>query len=449
MGERLSREIARRSLLRRLGGGLVSSYLGIGYARGLSGLPPSDAEAHIPTLRQTRRLNLLTWTSFVRDEDIWFQENLQETWAKPNGVELSVELVSNTELQPKIVAALQAGAGPDVVLLKFNWAHLYADKLLDLSDIAERNGPAGGGYYPLSQANCRVRGSWRSVPFGILGNAIAYRESILATGGGISLFPGDWSSLRDVAARVRASNPDVFFGQAVSHAFGDAPTFLYPYLWAHGAAEVDESGTVVTLNSEATELALTTFKEFFEVACDPQCLAWDDSSNNRAYLAGQVWATNNAASIYIAALSQAPQIAADTQHALLPAGPKGRFVFADFHSFAIPAYVRDPSPARELLSYLTAPETVGAFLKAGKGYQQAPFLRGETDLWPNLDPKFDAFKEVGRYSGWFGYPGPPSPQAVEAAAKYIVADMFAAVLTGTPPRQAMAAAEAELRNIYR
>ncbi len=408
---------------------------------------PSPAAA--PAFLQGVRLSLLNWTSFVPDEDTWFQETLVNEWAKPNRVDLSIELVSANDLQPKLVAALQAGAGPDVTLLEYNWAYLYAERLQDLGDIAERVGQAGGGYYAVSEANCKVNGVWRSVPFCIVGNAIAYRESILRQAGNASSLPTDWDTFTRVASEVKKNKPDTFWGQAIAHSFGDPPTFCFPYLWAHGASEVDETGKNVTINSDATELALTNFKQLFDSACDPQCLSWDDSSNNRAYLAGQIWATNNGASIYVAALKQAPDIALDTNHSLLPAGPKGRFIFALFHSFAIPSYVRETSAAKELISFMSDPTNFGKYMLAGKGYSQAPYKRGETDLWPGVDPKFDAFKDVGNLSRWYGYPGPPTPQAVEAASKYIIVDMFAAVAQGTPPRQAMQAAESELRQIYR
>src|SRR5437867_5816870 len=38
------------------------------------------------------KVHLLHWTSFVPDEDKWFKESLTSDWAKPNGVDLTVEL---------------------------------------------------------------------------------------------------------------------------------------------------------------------------------------------------------------------------------------------------------------------------------------------------------------------------------------------------------------------
>src|SRR3989442_11206784 len=111
----------------------------------------------------------------------------------------------------------------------------------------------------------------------------------------------------------------LFDGQATGHSFGDPPTFLNPFLWSFGGSETDEAGKKLAINSAATKDALVAFKDLFSKACDPQCLSWDDSSNNRAYAANQIWATLNGASIYLTAVKADPALAKDTQHPLLPA----------------------------------------------------------------------------------------------------------------------------------
>src|SRR2546421_61331 len=110
---------------------------------------------------------------------------------------LTIELVAANEAQPKIVAALQAGGGPDAMLLQWTWAHLYADKLSDVGTVAEKVGSDGGGFYDAAKQNAQVQGVWRAVPFGITGNAVHYRESLLKQAGG-DKFPATWSDLTKV-----------------------------------------------------------------------------------------------------------------------------------------------------------------------------------------------------------------------------------------------------------
>src|SRR5712691_1907051 len=345
--------------------------------------PPSASPSGPVQLKGTK-VNLLHWTSFVPDEDKWFKETLVNDWAKPNGVDLTVELVSANEAQPKIVAALQAGGGPDVMLLQWTWSHLYADKLSDVGAIAEKDGSDGGGFYDATRQNAQVQGVWRAVPFGMLGNAMHHRESVLKQAGA-DKFPSTWSDLTKVAADAKTKSK-LFLGQAMGHSFGDPPTFLQPFLWSYGGSETDETGKKIAVNSAATKDALVAFKDLFDKSADPQCLAWDDSRNNRACAAKQIWATLNGASIYLSAVKADPDLANDTQLPLLPAGPKGQFV---------------------------------------------------------------PFKKIGGLSKWYGYPAPPSPAATESGSKYIVVDMFAKVAQGETPESAMSWAEGELKTVYK
>ncbi|GEM_PF-21682 len=393
------------------------------------------------------KLHLLSWSSFVPAEDQWFKETLVNEWATPNGVELTIELVSANDVQPKVTAALQSGAGPDLLQMQWTWPHLYADKLVDVSDIADKAGSDGGGWFEAPKQNCYVNGKWLAMPFALTGNAIAYRSSWMKEGAGTDQFPTTWEDYTKVGGAVKQKK-NTFVGQAVAHSFGDPPTFIFPFLWSFGGSETDETGKKIAINSPETEAALKAFKEWFDACSDPQCLSWDDSSNNRAYLAGQIWATLNGASIYVKALTDAPDIAQDTQHALLPKGPKGQFILAFPYGFAIPTYVKDPKPAKALLAHLLDPKVYGGFMKAGKGYTQAPYKKGATELWPSTDPKFDPFKQIGDLSKWYGYPAPPSPAAAQSGSKYIVVDMFAKVIQGETPQAAMQWAEGELKNVY-
>ncbi|TMF61578.1 MAG: extracellular solute-binding protein, partial [Chloroflexi bacterium] len=291
------------------------------------------------------------------------------------------------------------------------------------------------------------QGVWRAVPFGITGNAVHYRESLLKQAGA-DKFPATWSDLAKVGADVKAKTK-LFYGQATGHSFGDPPTFLNPFLWSFGGSETDETGKKLAVNSAATKDALVAFKDLFDKAADPQCLSWDDSSNNRAYAAKQIWGTLNGASIYLTAVTADPDLAKDTQLVLLPAGPKGQFSLGTPFQYAIPKYVKDPGPARELVSYVMSPKTYGGFMKAGKGYTLAPYKKGEGELWPSSDPKFDPFKKIGTLTKWYGYPAPPSPAAAESGSKYIVVDMFAKAAQGDTPESAMSWAEGELKKIYK
>ena len=58
----------------------------------------------------------------------------------------------------------------------------------------------------------------------------------------------------------------------------------------------------------------------------PGVASWNDGSNNKAYLAGELYCTLNGISIYIAAKDDPTkkELAEDTYHALWPVGPIGK-----------------------------------------------------------------------------------------------------------------------------
>jgi len=120
----------------------------------------------------------------------------------------------------------------------------------------------------------------------------------------------------------------------LAHAFGDANAFWYPYLWSWGGKEVEADGKTVVLNSPGTIESVKFAVGLWKDACDEGAFAWDDSGNNRAFLAGTISATNNGASIYIEAKKKPDMYRTDDGkplkddcfHTPLPKGPAGPFV---------------------------------------------------------------------------------------------------------------------------
>ncbi len=56
------------------------------------------------------------------------------------------------DLRPQTAVTANTGAGPDVVVGWTDDPHLYADKLVDLTDVADYLGKKYGGWYPLAES---------------------------------------------------------------------------------------------------------------------------------------------------------------------------------------------------------------------------------------------------------------------------------------------------------
>src|SRR5699024_7105838 len=112
-------------------------------------------------------------------------------------------------------------------------------------------------------------------------------------------FPDTWEELFAVGKKLKENGHPI--GQALGQSLGDPPAFCYPYLWSFGAMEVEEDGETVAIDTPEFRDGLQMFIEGWKDAFDETGLGWDDSTNNSAYLAGEVSATINGSSIYLAA----------------------------------------------------------------------------------------------------------------------------------------------------
>ena len=80
----------------------------------------------------------------------------------------------------------------------------------------------------------------------------------------------------------------------------------------------------------------------------------------------------------------------------------------------------------------------------------ASMLRAfEKDPYWQSDPKFEPLQKIGASIKLFGYPGPPTQKAEEARSMFILVDMFAKAVQGTPTKEAIAWATAEFKKVYK
>src|SRR5436189_339158 len=406
-----------------------------------------------PAFAQGTKLHIVRWVDFIPEADVELKRQAPEA-SKALGAEVTFEFINANDLQPRITAAIQSGSGADIIQMLWNWPHLYANGLVDVSDVAEPIGKAQGGFYDVFSASAKVGGKWLSMPHGVGANAIAYRRSWLDEVGAKE-FPKTWDEYREVGKKLKAKGRPV--GQALGHSFGDPPTFAYPFLWDFGGAEVDRSGKKVAINSKGAIEAVKFMQGFWKECCDEGGLAWDDTNNNRAFHAGEISATLNGASIYIVAKRQKDKIKdekgeplfQDIDHAPLPAGPAGGYLLFLNQSHAVMRYSKNPKLAKDFLTWLHKPENYGKWFASQEGYSVGSTHKWENDpMWGKLDEPLKMFRTAARNTRLFGYAGPATAKATEAYTKYIITDMYAKGVQGTSAEDAVKWAESELKKIY-
>jgi len=437
--------VNRRSLLRIAGGGAVAAQMG-----GLAGIL---ASGRAPAYAQTTTVHWLRWNDFVPASDQALRQRILPEAEKALGVKINFETVNGNDLQPRITAGIQSGAGPDLIMLFNNHPHLYAASAVDLSDVAEKVGAAQGGFYDISKGNCSSGGKFISMPFCIIGAMLAYRKSWFEEVG-YSKFPATWDQYRDAGKKLKAKGRPI--GQSLGHSFGDPPTFAYPLMWSFGGKEVEADGKTVAINSKETIESVKFMTQFWKDAHDEGGLAWDDSSNNRAFLAGTISSTLNGASIYIESLrrpdsyktEKGAQLKSDILHSPLPAGPKGQFGFHTFQSHFLPTYSKNQKAAKEFLTWIHTEANYEKWFVTQKGFATGVTASWEKSKMWDEDPIMEPYRVAGRLGKIPGFEGPTSAKAAEALSKYLVTDMYAKAIQGMSAEDAVKWCEAELKKIY-
>jgi multiple sugar transport system substrate-binding protein len=422
---------------------------------GAFGDGPRAASAATPTVPKPRagaRIRLLQWNSFVRVADTELKRQAKE-FGDANGLTVEIETVSGDQLQPRTVAAVAAGDGPDIIQMQYGWPHLYTAATVNVNNEVDLLMQRLGKVHPVNEAFCKVRGQWRAIPYTQVPNAWSYRTDLFQKAG-VTSFPKTWDELI-VAGEKLARDPVAGkpIAQTVGHAYGDSLTMWNPVLWGFGGQEVDKDGKTVVINSSETEAALRWAIRAKQAGIKwfPE---WLDPDNNQAYHADRISATLNGASIYIREVIEFKKFDQVTNNAPMPSGPKGNFTLNLIFNHAVMTWSKEQDTAKAFLLYLMDKANYSKWLKAARGYNHGPFEALYDDPVWHYDLKLRAFRGVvidpqGKPIGkWPGWPAAPSKQTSQAQTQFVVADMFAKAVATGDTKGAMNDAEAKLKAIF-
>src|SRR2546426_11827598 len=390
-----------------------------------AGLGAILASRTAPAFAQGTKLHLLRWNDFIPACDVALREKLLPEAGKALGAEIQLETINANDLQPRITAAIQSGNGADIIMTLHNWPHLYQSGAADVTDVAEWQAKDQGGFYPQSEQAVKDGKRFLALPWSISGLLIAYRKSWFAEVGA-SAPPKTLEEYRDLGMKLKKKGHPI--GQTLGHTFGDAPAWSYPLLWNFGTTETDKSGKTV-LDSKQTVDSVKWMTSFWKDACDEGGFAWDDTNNNRAFLAGEIAATLNGASIYIAAKRQQDKIKdergepmwRDIDHFAIPAGPAGTW---GYHRPLAPMgmkYSKNQKTAQKLPPWLGAQEQFAKWFEVMEGFSAGSTKYWERNpLWGRLDDAMKLYRTAAQASRIIGWEGAPDAKASEVYSKYVV-----------------------------
>src|SRR6516165_7169696 len=140
--------ITRRETITLTAGGLTAAMLPAGRAR--AAIPAADVPAPKYAIEKGASLRVLRPAKYIDPDETIFRANTQKFTAA-TGVPVRVDFVGFEDLRPQTAVAANTGAGPDIVMAWPDDPHLYTEKIVEMTDLAEYLGAKYGGWYFLPQ----------------------------------------------------------------------------------------------------------------------------------------------------------------------------------------------------------------------------------------------------------------------------------------------------------
>lgn len=435
-------EMNRRSLLRGSAAAATVATVGadqlLNYATAWAQTAPWKPEPNA-------RINVLRWRRFVEAEDKAFMA-MVDAFQKATGVSVNISNKSFDDIQPKASVAANTGQGLDMVWGLYSLPHLFPEKCLDVSDVANYLGKKYGGWFPSAEAYGKSKGKWIAIPVATTGGLINYRKQACEKAG-FKEFPKDTAGMLELVKALKKNNTPA--GMALGHASGDANTWLHWALWAFGGQLVDKNDKVI-INSPETAKSLEYVKALYDNFI-PGTASWNNSSNNKAFVAGELYLTSNGISVYVTASRENKAIAEDMDHAYLPIGPVGKPT--ELH-LAFPiltfSFTKFPNACKAFAAFMQEKENFNPWIEAAAGYLSHFLAAYDTNPVWTADPKRTVYRDVAKRTLTPAGLGTLGEKAAAAIADFVVVDMFANYCTGREDiKGAMAIAERQSRRIYR
>lgn len=384
---------------------------------------------------------------FIQAQNDFFTASAQLAAAR-NDFEVEVQLFPWGEFNAKQMAAIEAGTVPDVIVGIDAARYTAMGVLEDVDALFHEIGATGGGWYPANEANVTVGGKAVGIPFHNEPQFMYYRSDVF-TEAGFTVPPQNLDEFTEAAVAVTDPAANVFgFGNT----FADAPdgnNFFYTVLWAFGGTVQNEQGEIV-FNSQESIDALTWYTDLFlKYEVMPEAVvAWDDTGNNRSWLAGQCMSIYNTGSVLYAMRQDDPGFLEHSVFGPLPAGPAGPKILLGGSTVGIMKGTVSHEQSAELIRGILSPERYPGNLRSAGGM-----------FWPVLqayanDPFFmeDPFNQqiivTLPYAQYAHQPGPLAPWIGEIVLTWAWSRMAASVaLHGVSPAEAVATTEKELQEM--
>ena len=452
--------VTRRGLLSRASGvaGAVAAIAG-GIAPNLAGV----AQAGVSALAKVSgKFQVVTMVDWHPEHNAYLKKTITE-WAENNGIGSQLDLsdvagfLGSSDIYQKLQAQKAANQPVDIVMRdlsarKLNFFDLTRDVTNNVKAMEIKYGAVNTG----ARASHLVEGKWIGVPYYDRSGNYWVREDKFGPAG-FSIENGSfdtWDSLREACLAVSRPSENFYGWGMTTNRSGDGESLVQTVMQQFGGALADETGEKVTLYSPETIdgmqwLADCYLDRKYQDLVPPGVNAWNDLSNNEAYLAGVIGFTSNAGTIFAKAKYDGNPVGDVTMLVPVPMGPLGlRLQGSALHYHYYMKGSQNYEAAASLSEFLLTEQQQTAILNISFGYVVPAWAK----YWDHPDVTRNriamAFRKVAFNEPPFqgiAWRGPLSEASEAVNDSNVMTDMMGEILGGK--RVDLAVRDAHVRSV--
>ncbi len=363
--------------------------------------------------------------------------------------EVSFIVVPNSELVPRLSAALEAGSPPDVVRLYKSYVQLYRaqGQLLDVTDVVEKMKKAKGGLFDSSLSAIAYEDRYWGVPFAINPWPMHARVDLLEKA---KLdYPKTWDEFVETCLKLQQP-PFYGFGMDVGLT-NDASDNIMEVCWGFGGRTTDEKG-MADFDNEGNVKGFAFINEMYNVKkIIPRGSVGNGETayNNKLYQSKQVAFIINPSSVYAYLSDKDPDLMEKTGLFGVPAGPVAQRNLVDTWSLGLFKQSPNPELSRGLAEYFMQPERYNQVITSSNGRFVPVYPDLFNDTWWTSRPQFKEFIDIAKTGVPVSYMAPPSAASGEVLATNMIPEALQRVLVdGVDPATAVGDAHKKIKAVF-
>jgi multiple sugar transport system substrate-binding protein len=442
--------LSRRGFLRTTGT-LAVAGIGSGLLAACTG--PSSSPG--PGSGGGKQLRILQWSHFIPAYDKWF-DGFAKQWGKDNGVTVTVDHIDNADIPARSAAEINAGQGHDMIEWIVPPAALEPS-VVDLSDVVQEATSKHGeqisfckasSFNPTTNHYYGFCHTWTPDP----GD---YRKSLWEPVG-LPDGPSTWQELLEGGAMVKQRSK-IPVGIGMSQEV-DSNMAARALIWSYGGSIQDAQQNVV-INSPEVIDAVTYMAKLFKQTMTDEIFSWTAASNNQGLIANRLSYILNSISAYRSAQTANPDVANDIFFRPALKGPGGKALAGEHvvRSYVIPKFSKNVEEAKQFLLFLADHSSDVAnnsklydfpAFRTSAAWQQLPGWLDNDPFKSQPANKLSLLKDAESWSTNVGFPGPSNAAEGEVLSTFVLPNMMAAAAKGTPPKEAVAKAETQVKAIF-